>query len=233
MTQWLPDPTNRFTRRPLFERNDIEAWCQALLTNFLAESNRTWDSSPSTTDLELLADSLTSEYQPVSDLSDIGKDVEGATFFMSDTKPKIKISADLDEPLYKRRRRMTIAHEIGHVLLHGNLFTSEETLDLFSNLSERGNVYCKRTTMSPGNDWMEWQASYAAGAILTPRDRLQRFLNASSNTTFVKVFREGTPETQQLVEDVSENFDVSRDAAFIRLIQCTFIVPNPTQPLPL
>lgn len=231
MSTWLPDPTGRFARRPHFLQDEIEARCEAAL-QALFEGIGGSPSAISTEHLVVLAESITEEVDLFADLSPIGSDVEGATQFAPPGKPKIKIDRTLDTTKYAKRRRMTIAHEVGHVLLHDELFVHDETLDLFSDLSKHGNLYCKGKTLLPGNDWMEWQASYAGGSILMPRTLLQDHVKNVRGAEFGKTLPIGDKKTIQLIESASEHFDVSRDAAEIRLIQRGYIKPEIVQDLP-
>jgi len=230
MTSWIYDPTRRFVRRPLFEYDEIEKRCERLLARFYEDTGRRRDVTPSTEDLELIADQVTEEFHPEADLSKIGEDVEGATYFAPPGDPKIRISQRLTN---EHRRRMTIAHEIGHVLMHKDLYVAEETLDLFADPSDRGNVYCKRSTMN-GVDWFEWQANYAGGAILMPRLAVSEAVQKIRGTRFQEAMHDGEPEAITVVSAIARDFNVSREAARIRLVQCSLIENHASvQRLPL
>lgn len=232
MTAWIFDPTRRFVRRPLFERSEIERRCERILAQFYGETGRHRTVSLSTEDLELLADRVTEEFQPIADLSRIGNDVEGATYFAPPHRPKIRISQRLDG--HEHRRRMTIAHELGHVLMHSELYVAEDTLDLFADPSDRGNVYCKQSTMTNGVDWMEWQANYAGGAILMPLSAVRSFICELRGNRVNEALYEGDAEAAAIVSKIASYFNVSHDAARIRLVQCSFIeVHESIQRLPL
>lgn len=221
MTTWIFDPSHRFVRRPLFERAEIEKRCEALLAEFYQATRRSRAFSPTTEDLELLADRVTDEFQPLADLSRIGEDVEGATYFAPPQRPKIRISQRLDG--HEHRRRMTIAHEIGHVLMHSDLYVAEETLDLFADPSDRGNVYCKQSSMTNGVDWMEWQANYAGAAILMPCAELGEFVRSERGDRFDSAMHDGESDARKIISKISRGFNVSQEAARIRLVQCSLM----------
>jgi Zn-dependent peptidase ImmA (M78 family) len=80
---------------------------------------------------------------------------------------------------------------------------------------------CKSTNIigAPEKDWMEWQAGYAAGALLMPVSALKK--NAEG---VLKGWggEEILPDSQQgseLVANIATAFDVSIDAASARLKQ--------------
>ncbi|UCD09763.1 MAG: hypothetical protein JSU79_03730, partial [Dehalococcoidales bacterium] len=77
---------------------------------------------------------------------------------------------------------------------------------------------------APFEDWMEWQASYACGAFLTPLTLLKRlaedFLKRSSDRYWLL---EDTDEATQLIGIVAESFDVSIAAAKVRLQKLGFL----------
>lgn len=98
-----------------------------------------------------------------------------------------------------RRRRFTIAHEIGHLVLHPGR-------PLFM---DHIRVNYRDATSSTATDLEEIQANRFAAEILMPRDRVVaevRRLSASPDA-------EGS-----LVEELADSFDVSQQAMEFRLI---------------
>lgn len=76
------------------------------------------------------------------------------------------------------------------------------------------------------SDWMEWQAGYISGSLLMPKGTLRREVE-----TFLQ--RSSVPPGQISVESesglglvarVAEAFEVSRDAARVRLLQGKILV---------
>jgi len=61
---------------------------------------------------------------------------------------------------------------------------------------------------------MEWQAWYAAGSILMPKSALSQI---------VPDLRDGGENEDELVASVSTQFQVSRDAARVRLTRLGFL----------
>jgi Zn-dependent peptidase ImmA (M78 family) len=117
------------------------------------------------------------------------------------------------------RLRTTLAHEYGHLLLHAWLYEhfrgqikNPAPLRCYSRTVE-GNV--DRLT-----DWMEWQAGYICGALLMPKRRVDWLVSA-----FVKEnccpgpLLHDNIDGGRLIERMTDLFDVSRDAARVRLLK--------------
>jgi hypothetical protein len=74
-------------------------------------------------------------------------------------------------------------------------------------------------------DWMEWQAGYISGALLMLRSRVQLLVDAFRREHQAgTVINTGSVEGQLLIGRVSEVFDVSREAASLRLLQLGHLV---------
>ena len=73
-------------------------------------------------------------------------------------------------------------------------------------------------------DWFEWQAGYASGALLMPESFARRavgayFQNRSERPPIVG----GSPEAPALCRRISLAFDVSVEAATVRLKQLGYL----------
>jgi hypothetical protein len=85
---------------------------------------------------------------------------------------------------------------------------------------------CKRETMvnASKSDWMEWQAGHVCGAILMPAGIVKRFVKdtiaAAGDTALAAL--EG-----RLIAAVTERFEVSADAARVRLGRLGFLTAAP------
>jgi Zn-dependent peptidase ImmA (M78 family) len=129
---------------------------------------------------------------------------------------------------------MTIAHELGHVIFHNILFQLEQGFELFLNMQKTAPTYCKRSTIVRGGDWMEWQASYAAGAILIPIKTLRKVVEESRQELQMSgALPYDDPRSNSLSAIVCEAFDVSGEAAKVRLLQTGHIEPKGVLSLPL
>ena len=97
-----------------------------------------------------------------------------------------------------RRRRFTVAHEIGHFLLHKGVYIDKDT-----------RVNHRDTRASIGIDLDEVQANAFAAELLMPEPLLLREFSAR--------VRKGAGSETAIVDDLAEIFDVSRQAMEIRL----------------
>ncbi len=85
--------------------------------------------------------------------------------------------------------------------------------------SSRKGPVCGITTIldAPLTDWMEWQASYAAGAILMPETALRGLVSRRTGERDTSNPASSFSEDSGMVASIAETFDVSEDAARVRL----------------
>jgi hypothetical protein len=162
-------------------------------------------------------------------------DVLGQTDFRVGAPPLVMVNADLtgsalddeDSPLgLKCRWRATVAHEGCHVLFHRCLFNlsaeqgslfgendhSEEPAQRLQRCLKRDVVYSRS-----GSDWREVQANMGMAALLMPRPLFvevchKELLRLGKDRVFAD-----TPEADVLAGRLAKTFQVSRQAAMIRL----------------
>lgn len=148
----------------------------------------------------------------------------GVTFFDPPNKPEVRIAGKLyRDPHGAHLLHFTLAHEYLHVLIHNPLYQRAGQ----ANREQRCTVD-ETLELKPKVDWMEWHSNYGAAALLMPRSRLrlivEAYLGRAGGTTPVAVdSREATDLTQRL----SEAFDVSPEAARVRLIQLGYLQSEP------
>ena len=162
-------------------------------------------------------------------------DVLGQTDFRVGAPPLVMVNADLtgaaldddDSPLGLRGRwRATVAHEGCHVLFHRCLFNlSPQQGSLFGEDSDshepaqRLQRCLKRDVLygRMGADWREVQANMGMAALLMPR---QLFV-AVCQKEMVRLGKDricaDTPEADAIAGHLAKAFQVSRQAATIRL----------------
>jgi hypothetical protein len=177
---------------------------------------------PITTDeLTVLIEQDCEDLDSYVDLSHYPGNVEGVTEFWPGRKPRVKISQTLSESdIRENRLRTTLTHEFGHVKLHGYLFAMGTSGDLFGTPRKPDVISCKRDTMisAPKNDWMEWQAGYACGAVLMPASHVRHHADEYRRThNLYGAVSVATAHGQALIDAVVAAFQVSRDAARVRL----------------
>ncbi len=162
-------------------------------------------------------------------------DVLGQTDFRVGAPPLVMVNADLtgaaldddDSPLgLKGRWRATVAHEACHVLFHrclynlssqqGSLFgedsDSQEPPQRLQRCLKRDVVYARM-----GSDWREVQANMGMAALLMPRQLFiavcqEELLRLGKDRIFAD-----TPQAEALAAHLAKAFQVSRQAAMIRL----------------
>lgn len=221
----IRDTTGRFASRPHYEVSELDHECEQIVSTFLMKRYGAVKYPVSTDDLTSLIEKETEDLDHYADLSQYGAGVEGVTLFQRSAKPKVKIAAFLSEGNRENRLRTTLTHEYGHVHFHSFLFDQTlSSMDLFAG--DTGSKtqsdliqVCKRDTILNSNavDWMEWQAGHVCGAILMPANALRalikaKFLSVASGEQSID-----TTTTNAMVEEIQGAFQVSAEAARVRL----------------
>lgn len=228
--EWVLDRTGRFQRRPHWLPKELDAECESLVVDFLRDRHGKVTYPVATDDLTVLIESLVGSLDLYADLSKEGADVEGVTDFVAGRRPKVRISERLtNDPRMANRFRTTLTHELGHVKLHTFLFDAAQTTGSLFPVAKALSNQCKRDTILGARqaDWMEWQAGYACGALLMPASALRETVRAcvSARGMSVASFAIATREGQELIDAVAAAFEVSRDAARVRLEQRGTLAP--------
>jgi Zn-dependent peptidase ImmA (M78 family) len=156
---------------------------------------------------------------------DLGPENLGCTIFNSSGAVEaILVSRSLEEQNTtpaRRRVRSTVAHEAGHGLLHGSLFTGD-------NFADRGGtqrlILCRsedillETSRSYRGRWWEFQANQAIGSLLLPRPLMDAFLDQSGIELDSSGSRILTPvQRESLAKKAAASFDVNPIVVRIRL----------------
>ncbi len=208
MVKHVTDLTGRFPERPHYTTQQLDQECEKIIYDFLRAKNKKVAFPVDTEDIKLLIERDASDLDCYADLSEYGNDVEGVTIFKIGQKPSVKISSRLTEDgRYENRLRTTLTHEYGHVKFHGYLFNMNSEDRSKTLVSKRENIIG-----APQTDWMEWQAGYISGAILMPAFEVRRLVKGISDQT-----------TANLIKCVMNGFQVSEDAARVRLIKLSLI----------
>ncbi|WP_292526802.1 ImmA/IrrE family metallo-endopeptidase [Mesorhizobium sp.] len=222
--RYVADRTGRFTQRPHYEPKELDRECEAIVSAFLKERHGAVAYPLTTDDLTVLIERDTESLDQYADLSSYGRDVEGVTQFQPGRKPKVLISETLSAADKRQNRlRMTLAHEYGHVRFHAPLWGLEPPGADLLKANPRANMQvCFRDKIldAAQTDWMEWQAGYVGGALLMPVSRVRALAAAycESHNLFGIVGQDDS-HGHTLIEKISAAFEVSADAARIRLIK--------------
>jgi Zn-dependent peptidase ImmA (M78 family) len=133
-----------------------------------------------------LGATLIEEQLPNSD----GKIIRG------NSKTLIKVNSDIQ---FEERKRFTIAHEIGHYLIHDKL-----NLEVHDETSNTLNWF-NATEQQAKKGIQEWEANDFASELLMPEDIIRK-------ATFKKKF------TPDLAKELSERFKTSLTSIIYRLL---------------
>lgn len=125
----------------------------------------------------------------------------------------------------KHRLRFTFGHECGHGIFHAQYFQANARR-IQGRYHYVPIVQCRTDTMSrrasvtrwTDKDWMEWQANCFASALLMPASAVKLVADQSSGDC-----RRSVLARFELVKNVREVFDVSKDAAVYRLKDLGYI----------
>ena len=224
MVRHVKDATGRFPERPYYEPAELDRECERLITTFLRAQHGEIRFPIDTEDLKKLIERDASDLDCYADLSGYGADVEGLTEFLPERRPAVKISAKLtDDDRRENRLRTTLTHEYTHVRLHGYLFQMAQSQRGLFDGGDSFRTMCKRDAdplALPQTDWMEWQAGYGCGALLMPVSYVRRAVEAV--LTEHGHYGAVAPLSELgglLARRVSEGFQVSADAARVRLLK--------------
>ncbi len=102
---------------------------------------------------------------PVEGLADMATDIEG--FLSRDLKTIYIDKTRFNQPKFQNRVRFTLAHEIGHYILH-----PEQIKKLTFTTIEQWVDFILNTNNDPNLGLFEWQATEFAGRLLVPKDKL-------------------------------------------------------------
>lgn len=220
--KYVPDRTGRFAERPHYEPSELDALFERLVVGFLKSRYGKVEFPISTEDVTVLIEKDSDDLDVYADLSSYVGNVEGVTEFWPGRRPKVRISAHLSEGENRENRfRTTLTHEFGHVRLHGYLFALAPVgPGLFGATAKPDVIACKRDTIlsAAKTDWMEWQAGYACGAVLMPASYVKQVADAYKRTAGIYgPVPAASPHGQAMIESLASTFQVSRDAARVRL----------------
>ena len=233
--RWIKDPTGRFPERPYYRQGDLDSLSEEWIVGFLLETYGKAEFPVSTEHLTVMIECDTSDLDQYADLSEEGEEgeeVQGLTLFYPDQKPVVKISQELSDASHREHRlRTTLTHEFAHVKLHARLWPFDQPR-LFPGEEEAPGPRCRRPGDSGGSgaDWMEWQAGYVSGAMLMPITRLGRLVQMTFDAwgTFRSVST-ASVKGADLIARVAGQFEVSNDAARVRLAQLGYLTDRPEE----
>lgn len=132
-------------------------------------------------------------YEPMID------DMSGMCFYKNGTPI---IIVDTNQAL--SRRRFTIAHEIGHIVLHQYELSRNAFVD------KKITILHRDTKSSSGKYQAEVEANQFAAALLMPQQLIYRYMEENK-------LRYGLRDDEEAVKKMADDFEVSATALAIRL----------------
>lgn len=220
------DNTGRFPQRPYYEEKELDCECERIITEFMVERYGKFYAPIPTDALMKLIERDANELDIFADLSKEGQGVQGVTDFFPKNKPNVRISVELSDGNSEHRFRTTLTHEYGHVCFHAPLYDNlHPTLDLFPVCCDSHKCHRDAILQTNQTDWMEWQAGYVCGALLMPSQHIKQMLATIAEKTGVYKPVVGTTSSSALINTVSDVYEVSKEAARIRLLRLGLIVP--------
>lgn len=171
---------------------------------------------------------------PLDQYRPLPSEVLGVTEFVRGKPPMISLNEDLtgaaldDEdaaPGQVGRWRATLAHEACHVLLHRTLFEFDDNQGEMFSETDEGRQQLQRCLKRDvgharwNSDWREVPANQGMAALLMPRKLFRRVVRVAANDLGIGLSRlqEGGRDAVALSGNLARRFDVSRQAALIRL----------------
>lgn len=159
-------------------------------------------------------------------------DILGQTEFETGQPIRVAINADLTGAIDDGgglsdlgRWRATLAHEAAHIVLHRVLFEvplAQGVLFDLEAVPAPTLMRCLKRDVAPGrgaSDWREFQANQGMAALLMPRRLFATFAGDERERLGLPPLPlvEGSRDSDRLVRRLAARFDVSRQAAQIRL----------------
>jgi Zn-dependent peptidase ImmA (M78 family) len=214
------DKSGRFPLCPRWEIYELEQKCEETILSSMRQRYGFEPIRVPTEAVTELIEDLGADLDVERSLSNEQYEVFGYTEFERGKRPLVVISRELWLRRYRSNRlRMTLAHELAHVLFHRWLYDRYPV--------KGGPQLCYWQNLLPATgvvDWMEWQAGYGGGALLMPESYIRRMV-----ATFFRRRRERPPVRKgehaalTLAERVASIFDVSLEAATVRLTKLKII----------
>jgi len=226
-----PSNAGPFREALFYEQEEIETIC--------GDELRSVDLYPSTPGPIRIERFLEKKFGITPEYGELPDGILGYTKFGSSGAEKVVISRSLSEEDGKaseRRIATTIAHEVGHILFHSDLFMDlfrkSSMRSLFKNSGEspegKQPILCRDLPGVPEKSsdydgrWWEHQANRAIGALLMPRHLMEELLAPFlvSQKVLLGLFDQTTldpAKRDDVVLRLSEVFDVNPIVARIRL----------------
>lgn len=143
---------------------------------------------------------------------------EASTVFKAGSPPQVRL-CDGGMPI--TRLKMTLAHELGHIVLHQAVFEAKAQQARLEGVLAQVSTGRAEGRSIDSDHWIEWQARRFAGALLVPCSLLSRALELSA---FSSPLVSGDSSATRLLAKAASSFQVSKEAILVRARLCGFLV---------
>jgi Zn-dependent peptidase ImmA (M78 family) len=208
--------------RKILKREDIDRKCEEVIQYF----DPSW-LNLTVSPLSAVVNAIQREFKvPIHFNQDLGCTKDGRKILGSFTFKSREICIDPALVPDHPRFRWTLAHEVGHLILHRNI-------EPFKISRTRPQVVDTRKQLRLGGaspkselEWIEWQANQFASSLLLPRPILMRSvieeqqacdITTRPGTIFVDEQPENIHNFYRIIRAVSGRLTVSRTVLLIRL----------------
>ena len=220
-------------RRVWYEKSEIDQ----IMTDELTKASLLPKASDSdvTVDIESFVEGHL--HLPFDQYAKLESDTLGITRFSPGRPPRIEINRELTvsaldaedaTPGMLGRWRSTVAHEVGHVVLHRHLYDVSPMQPLlfssgdYESRQPSSLMRCLKRDVGycvSSSDWREVQANMAIGALLMPKPVIGEVVAAEEERLLLgpQLIQEDSLSLQLLVSAVARRFTVSKTAARIRI----------------
>ncbi|NCB49442.1 MAG: ImmA/IrrE family metallo-endopeptidase [Alphaproteobacteria bacterium] len=217
MPTYSKDNSGNFPIKPFYPPKEMDQITEEIVINFLNKKYKKVELPISTDDLC----SLIEEYVDDLDLyASLDNNIEGTNVISNCGKNvKIKINKYLQQDYFKNRLRTTLAHELGHTILHAPLFDRKYTQQSLFEIKKDQEITCNIDDINSSNtfNWAEYQANVFAVSILTPKTFLLKYINEFCAKKNTYSFQEDSENAKELIRLTSDKFQVSKEAIKYRL----------------
>jgi len=179
-------------------------------TEQFREIYKKYDSCPY--DVELVAEQAGYEIIPKRDLDELD------AFIGLNMKTIFVNARTYDNPSYANRIRFSIAHELGHAILHGEIIKNQHISNIEDYLS------FERSLSDLEYKGFEWQANEFAGRLLVPRhhliEQLHQQIQVLRDNNILHLLRSIPDQIRSSMSTpIARFFEVSDDVIEIRLMR--------------
>lgn len=196
----------------------IELQAQRLILEHLRERRKDTELFPVTAeDLVALVEGHAEDLNVYDDIRHFGPGVEGVTFFSVGMRPTVHVSPDLSQASNQNRYKSTLAHELGHVVLHDPMFQRRRADGLFGPYQQAFSVSFRDGAIGDAQtDFYEKQAWHFCRCLLMPPSEVLRHVTAAHGGGLSEIWRE-SELGQQIIRSSARTFGVSESLARVHL----------------